>query len=65
MKHACMSNCKDPENRGKKQCCCGGHSSKAKKPKEKKHHADKPTLHMENMEAWERIRGPLDRESEE
>lgn len=26
MKHACMSNCRDPENRSRKSCCCGTHS---------------------------------------
>lgn len=32
MKRACMSNCKDPENRNKwKSCVCGFHSAKAKK----------------------------------
>lgn len=28
MNEACMSNCKDPENRSNKDCCCGGHSAK-------------------------------------
>lgn len=32
-KKACMSNCKDPENRSKKTCVCGGHSRKARKKK--------------------------------
>jgi len=35
MKKACMSNCKDPENRSKKKCVCGGHSTYAKKPRRK------------------------------
>jgi len=30
-KKACMSNCKDPENRSKKDCVCGAHSHKARK----------------------------------
>lgn len=34
-KKACLSNCKDPENRSKKDCVCGSHSVKARKPKYK------------------------------
>lgn len=30
-KKACMSNCRDPENRSKKDCVCGGHSTGARK----------------------------------
>jgi hypothetical protein len=33
MKHAIMSNCKDPENRSKKDCTCGFHSVRAKRGK--------------------------------
>jgi len=36
MKHAIMSNCKDPQNRSDKNCCCGGHSAKAKRSKKNK-----------------------------
>lgn len=36
MKHACMSNVKDPENRSKKSCVCGGHSKKARKRRKPK-----------------------------
>ncbi len=36
MKKAIMSDCKDPENRGKKSCVCGNHSAKAKRSKKKK-----------------------------
>lgn len=36
MKHATMSNCKDPQNRSKKDCTCGGHSLKAKRSKKNK-----------------------------
>ena len=28
MNEACMSNCRDPENRSKKLCVCGGHQGK-------------------------------------
>ncbi len=28
MNEACMSNCRDPENRSKKGCVCGGHQGK-------------------------------------
>ena len=35
MKCACMSNCKDPENRSKKKCVCGGHQGKRGKKKKK------------------------------
>lgn len=36
MKQAIMSNCKDPENRSKKDCVCGSHSIKAKRSKKNK-----------------------------
>lgn len=36
MKTATMSNCKDPENRSKKNCVCGFHSIKAKRSKKNK-----------------------------
>lgn len=32
----CMSNCKDPENRSKKNCTCGCHSCKSKNAKRNK-----------------------------
>lgn len=31
-----MSNCKDSENRSKKDCVCGGHSIKANRSKKNK-----------------------------
>lgn len=31
MKAACMSTCRDPENRSRKRCVCGGHSTGARK----------------------------------
>ena len=46
MKKACMSNCRDPQNRSEKNCICGCHSTKAKqsKPKNKKCRIDKSFL---------------------
>ena len=34
---AIMSDCKDPQNRSKKDCCCGSHSANDRK-KSKTHH---------------------------
>jgi hypothetical protein len=31
MKHACMSNSKDGEDRSKKSCVCGGHNGRNRK----------------------------------
>ena len=36
MKKAIMSDCRDPQNRSKKDCTCGFHSIKAKRSKKNK-----------------------------
>ena len=51
MKESVMSNCKDPENRSKKNCCCGGHNhSNAKK--NKRHNATKAKINIRRERKW-------------
>jgi hypothetical protein len=51
----CMSNCRDPENRSRKNCVCGGHNwSNAKKNKHHHGTASKLAIRtaMKEREKW-------------